>query len=267
MSYHQTIDDYLRDANEAIDFYSVCVDRNHGKPYFEAPWMEAQTITEIFDFAANELAESFVEYDGDIPLFVSDFPHVEHDNELKKIIYLCARYEFSLGRPTLHMYSLRAALKESDKHEFIEEVLSFAPPEKIYAVLALVSAYLSYKMLKSENYEYAIEFVASAQLAFSFLIDICFSVEEYCSIEQMDKNRRIEAAKKGAKNRIESRFKEEIFIPSWQDWQNGEIFYRTQDAFLSEMNRQSSVYLKERGAEKEYISSRAFYRWLSELKK
>ena len=121
-------------------------------------------------------------------------------------------------------------------------------------------------MFKSKRFEDAIDFVASAQVAFVSMIDLYLTEEDIFFAKEMDKNRRKEAAERGAKKRIEARFKEEIFIPSWQDWKNGELYYRTQDAFLSEMNRQSAVYLKQHRAEKEYISSRTFLRWAAELK-
>lgn len=74
-------------------------------------------------------------------------------------------------------------------------------------------------------------------------------------IEEQYKLKRLNA-------RIETQFKKEIFLPSFIEWKNGELFYKNKTNFIKEMLNQFVTFSETQKANKNNITERTLQRWL-----
>lgn len=290
MGYFQTINDYLKNVDEALEFCFQCLYEEGDIRYVEAPKMIPARVKKIFELSANDIFSFYGDwvYDSELGLMPAIPPSI-HAEHLKHIIVTIIHDANKIGRDNMYIKDNRelftdindSCIQYTDvylkrgyaKQRPISHLLSRYAPYDIFSTIAMVAAYQSYHFYTEGEYEYAVEFCANSQLALNFS-RLHMTRNEQPSpevkeiIEEINAaytSKRKEAAKEGAKKRIEARFKEEIFMPSWQEWQKGGIEYKNQAAFIKEMIRQSAQYLEDNDARKTTISHRTFQYWLADM--
>lgn len=274
MDYYSTIEDFLEDVKESLYFLEEHTKweeyEGNRYPYVIAPWTTERIAILLNDAADNIVTQYWIEHGKeidykDILKLAYLTPYIKNNYysggvKSKSNIYIhnCICYA--------PIINLNRMLEDNIDIPELNEILSIFSRQEIFDVIQWITAYIAHKYYLLGQYEMAVDFVAAAQLASvlpSSNMEEVDNLDEIIRYAEMEKRRR--AAEGGAKKRIEARFKEEIFMPSWQEWKRGEIEYKNQAAFLSEMTRQAMQYLKDNAASKVTISHRTFQYWLADM--
>lgn len=271
--YYENIDDYLKDVEESIDYLTnnIVWEEYKGEsfPYISPPFITERITMLLFEAGDDLVMHYWIEHGRLLTkeeliylvknsLHISMNYHISGEKCDEPIQYVSLCYA-SISR-------LDRILLKNDSIPEVKRLLCKFEKRIIFSVIQWITAYQAYKFYRLGNYEFAVDFCAASQMASRMptsTFDDYEDIEE--AVRDMEKEKKRRAAEDGAKKRIEARFKEEIFIPSWQDWKIGDIEYETQTAFFEEMVKQSVQYFKDNNAKKQAVTIRTLQNWAASL--